>query len=520
MYKLCIFIFAAFVSITAYAQQISVSYTYVWHYDTIYDMQSGVKDFAYTGAMASYTTPITTTYSFEVWGAQGGTVGTIIGSKGAYAISKVLLAAGENLKVLVGGQGGLGGGGGGTFITSSSNTPYAVAGGGGGASGPTSVPGTYSNILAHHGQATQNGGSTYSSGGGTAGNGGNTGITNGESSGGGGLLTDGTSSSNSNGGRAFVNGGAGGSGSGVAYNGIAPGTGGFGGGAGAYNNNSSGYVRGGGGGGYSGGQGGTYSASTGYWGGGGGGSYYTGASSYAVDGNSLMPSTTGSTEVGHSGNGYARITYDYKAIDHIDSSISHTYITTTITDFVCKNGVYNNYGFTVNGTDLTNGEHTFTNHFSYGSTDSTVVLNITIRPDVTAYEEVEAPYSFTWPANGETYTESGIYTVSMVSENGCDSSIVLALTIYEPSGVNGVLPNTSGISIAPNPSKDYIDITNDTRSEIVIQLYNSRGQKMLTSESSSEVTRISLNDYPDGFYFISFSVGGRVVKTEKFVKMR
>ena len=40
----------------------------------------------------------------------------------------------------------------------------------------------------------------------------------------------------------------------------------------------------------------------------GGGSFYTGTGSYAKGGWESMPSTSGGTETGHSGNGYARIT--------------------------------------------------------------------------------------------------------------------------------------------------------------------------------------------------------------------
>lgn len=62
---------------------------------------------------------------------------------------------------------------------------------------------------------------------------------------------------------------------------------------------------GGAGGGYTGGGGGDHNTPGN---GGGGGSYYTGTGSFAKAGYESMPSTSGSTETGHSGNGYARIT--------------------------------------------------------------------------------------------------------------------------------------------------------------------------------------------------------------------
>ena len=76
-------------------------------------------------------------------------------------------------------------------------------------------------------------------------------------------------------------------------------------------------------GGYNGGGGGYYGGATGHGTGGGGGSSYinghAGCSDHAsgkkftntvmIAGNTSMPSTSGGTETGRSGNGYAKITY-------------------------------------------------------------------------------------------------------------------------------------------------------------------------------------------------------------------
>jgi len=37
--------------------------------------------------------------------------------------------------------------------------------------------------------------------------------------------------------------------------------------------------------------------------------------------------------------------------------------------------------------------------------------------------------SFTWPLNGQTYTQSGTYTQTLTAANGCDSTITLILTL-------------------------------------------------------------------------------------------
>ncbi|MCL2133085.1 MAG: glycine rich domain-containing protein, partial [Bacteroidales bacterium] len=113
----------------------------------------GTKDFSYNGTTGddgspqSWTAPITGRYKLEVWGAQGGHSNDITykGGRGGYAVGEVNLTAGDNLYVYVGGQPTASthhwcssGGGGGTDIRVNGNTYYhriIVAGGGGGRHG-------------------------------------------------------------------------------------------------------------------------------------------------------------------------------------------------------------------------------------------------------------------------------------------------------------------------------------------------------------------------------------------------
>ena len=65
--------------------------------------------------------------------------------------------------------------------------------------------------------------------------------------------------------------------------------------------------------------------------------------------------------------------------------------------------------------------------------DSVVILHLTVNPIATAEEHVTACDSYTW--NGETYTESGDYTYTTVAANGCDSIVTLHLTINKSEHV-------------------------------------------------------------------------------------
>lgn len=250
-----------------------------WVSNTAYLNTTGTQ-----GGIIQWTVPITGSYRFDVYGAQGGQDGTamVAGYPGARVQGDYYLTQGQIVNLVVGQQGRAynsgtdgngtgwggttwgGGGGGGSFVwlNGSTSAPLFVAGGGGG--GGTSGG-------ANGGQTTTSGGAGGNSGaaGGTGGysgassvcGGGNgQGWFGGTTSGCGGstvwaaVYTDPTGAAGASGGQAI---GAGGS-----YA-----AGGFGGGQGAYGGS-------GGGGGYSGGgSGGWYPAG----GGGGGGSYNAGS---------------------------------------------------------------------------------------------------------------------------------------------------------------------------------------------------------------------------------------------------
>jgi PKD repeat protein len=85
-------------------------------------------------------------------------------------------------------------------------------------------------------------------------------------------------------------------------------------------------------------------------------------------------------------------------------------------------------------TYATSGDYPFT-ITSVGGCDSLAVLHLTILENTTGSETVEICESFTWSADGITYTTSGIYTAILENAAGCDSVVTLNLTIKEASFV-------------------------------------------------------------------------------------
>lgn len=255
-----------------------------------------ILNFDYTGAVQTVTLP-KGIYKLECWGAQGGyRSGATYGGYGGYSVGTLTLEADTQLFIYSGGSGNTGGtsggfngggsrstyngGGGGSDIRISQDSLYArvIVAGGGGSDGASSKKGGYG-------------------GGETAGA-----ATDGYGSGGGeGTQTAGGTGGSSNSGTFGVGGegkyrksGYGGAGGGGWY-----------GGGGTYPDSSGDDDRGGGG-----GSGYVYTSSTAT-------NYPTGcllnsayylADAQTIAGNASMPSTSGSTETGHQGNGYVRIT--------------------------------------------------------------------------------------------------------------------------------------------------------------------------------------------------------------------
>ena len=89
------------------------------------------------------------------------------------------------------------------------------------------------------------------------------------------------------------------------------------------------------------------------------------------------------------------------------------------------------YTWAVDGkTYTTSGDYTFTGQTAAGC-DSTYVLHLTINKSFYKEETVAACDSYTWAADGKTYTTSGDYTFAGQTAAGCDSTHVLHLTINQ-----------------------------------------------------------------------------------------
>ena len=263
-------------------------------------------NFDTTGDYYLWSAPTTGTYTFQVWGAQGGNAGyngTVYreGGKGGYASGNYALTSGQTLYLYVGGQG--------AGTTSSANGDLQSGGfngGGNGYNGDTSIKrgagGGGATDIRISGNALTDRVIVAGGGAGAARYDGyltnHPGVGGGTSGGNG--YTDWLTVESGNNGRGGTQsqGGAGGSNGGTAISGSL--------GAGGRGVVNTSFGSCGGGGGFYGGGGSGVGAAA------GGGSGYVGGvtSSTITAGNASMPNPAGGNMVGRSGNGFIKITYE------------------------------------------------------------------------------------------------------------------------------------------------------------------------------------------------------------------
>lgn len=103
-------------------------------------------------------------------------------------------------------------------------------------------------------------------------------------------------------------------------------------------------------------------------------------------------------------------------------------------DEVCMGNGYSNYDFEIAASELPNaGVYEFSRTIVRpGSCDSIVNLSLTVLANSSTDIYETACGSYTWNLNGEVYTESTDATVVLQNAVGCDSTVVLHLTILQP----------------------------------------------------------------------------------------
>jgi hypothetical protein len=170
-----------------------------------------------------------------------------------------------------------------------------------------------------------------------------------------------------------------------------------------------------------------------------------------------------------------------------------TLIATGLQTPAWNNNVVNGVGFVpttsasfeVSGTDVNGCAGTDQVLVTVNQTANTVLIEVTLG---------------SYTLNGQTYLQSGSYTQTLMSQNGCDSIITLNLSI---SGV-GISEDNLAFTVSPNPSTDFIQVIgNDMEQKVVIK--DAIGRIVFETAITKMDSKISIEKLLSGNYFMEFS---------------
>lgn len=151
------------------------------------------------------------------------------------------------------------------------------------------------------------------------------------------------------------------------------------------------------------------------------------------------------------------------------------------------------------------------------STD-TVYLNVSVSPSFDSSIIDTASGAYEW--EGENRTESGVYSVSYTTVDGCDSTITLHLTIVPiPIGINDI--KGAMVTMYPNPTtgNTILDLTNtDFEAEnMTVTIFDNLGRKVFSDRFSTSELVLDLTGYAAGEYFVHLFNRGEQVSVHKLV---
>jgi len=178
----------------------------------------------------------------------------------------------------------------------------------------------------------------------------------------------------------------------------------------------------------------------------------------------------------------------------------------TIVEVICEGDSIELLSYTYNTTGIY--PNTFT---AVNGCDSIVVLDLTVNP--TVYDEFTISTddsSYTW--NTIAYHVSGDYTQTLSSAiTGCDSVVTLHLTITV--GIDEL--NNAVVSVYPNPTDNfiYVETNTETGSQCLIEVHDVYGRIISSTEITDNKTIVDLSEMASGVYFLKVIDGEKITGT-------
>jgi hypothetical protein len=139
---------------------------------------------------------------------------------------------------------------------------------------------------------------------------------------------------------------------------------------------------------------------------------------------------------------------------------------------------------------------------SHQGCDSIVEITLSYYTIAQGYKDVAICESDSILIGNRWEKEDGIYFDTLTCQHGCDSIIMINLTLYS-CGTNSFSYKSQFVQVYPNPVEDFLVMELNRFSKYYLCLYNSAGmllKSFIVNEST--VLNIDLSDYLTGLYLL------------------
>lgn len=178
---------------------------------------------------------------------------------------------------------------------------------------------------------------------------------------------------------------------------------------------------------------------------------------------------------------------------------------TTISETICEGDAY-----LIGEQELVSAGEYILNLITQSGCDSTVILALQVN-ELSSTEFYIEDESYTW--NGIEYKQSGDYVQTFSDVNNCDSLVTLHLTIT--TDIAGFSSAKETINVYPNPVSEclHIDIANDSDAAYSIVLTDVMGRVLIKKDNAFVDNIIDVSHIPGGAYFISIVSDNKIIFT-------
>ena len=164
--------------------------------------------------------------------------------------------------------------------------------------------------------------------------------------------------------------------------------------------------------------------------------------------------------------------------------------------------------------DITTGVAPCTVHFTDLSTNTPTAWSWDFDGDGISDSQLQNPV---W-----VYTTGGLYTVSLISYYGSDSSQNTKLNYINVDNTPGIVElkdNSTSIAVYPNPAQNYmiVRLASKENHGYSIEMYNYLNQKIKSQYLHRGENIISLKNIPSGLYMYRVLSESKVLKADKMV---